>query len=100
MITLHLENTIHDYDAWKAAFDRYDRARQDHHVLGHRISRPADDPTTVYVDLDFESRSDAAAFVQVLEKIWQTPRSAAVSSAHTAPQLRTLDEQRVTAVPA
>ncbi|WP_350274118.1 hypothetical protein [Kribbella sp. HUAS MG21] len=100
MITLHIENTIHDYDAWKAAFDRYDRARRDHHVLGHRVSRPVDDPTTVYIDLDFGSREYATAFIQVLEKIWQTPLSAAVSSAHAVPQLRTLDEQQPAAVPA
>lgn len=92
MITLHIENTIADYDAWKAAFDRYDRARRDHHVRAYRISRPVDDPATVHVDLDFDTREDAAAFVQVLEKIWQTPLSAAVSTTHAAPELRTLEE--------
>jgi hypothetical protein len=100
MITLHIENTIADYNVWKAAFDRYDRARRDHHVLAYRVSRPVDDPTTVYIDLDFESRDHATAFGQVLEKIWQTPLSATVSSAHAAPQLRTLDEQQATTVPA
>jgi hypothetical protein len=61
-------------------------------VLAYRISRPVDDPTTVHIDLDFDAREDATAFVQVLEKIWQSPLSAAVSSAHAAPELRTLDE--------
>ena len=92
MITLHIENTIADYDAWKAAFDRYDRARRDHHVLAYRISRPVDDLGTVHIDLDFDTREDASAFAQVLEKIWQTPLSAAVSSAHSAPQVRTVEE--------
>jgi hypothetical protein len=95
MITLHLENTIDDYDAWKAAFDRYDRARRDHHVRAYRVSRPVDDPTKVLIDLDFDAREDATAFVGVLEKIWQTPLSATVSSAHTAPELRTLEEHQV-----
>jgi hypothetical protein len=98
MITLHIENTIEDYDAWKAAFDRYDRARRDHHVLAYRISRPVDDTTKVHIDLDFDTRDDAAGFVQVLEKIWQTPLSAAVSSAHAVPELRTLDEQQVASI--
>jgi hypothetical protein len=92
MITLHIENTIGDYAAWKAAFDRYDRARRDHHVLAYRISRPVDDPATVHIDLDFGTHENAAAFAQVLEKIWQTPLSASVSSTHTAPELRTLEE--------
>lgn len=100
MITLHIENTIADYDAWKAAFDRYDRARRDHHVRAYRVSRPVDDPTQVLIDLDFDTRDDAAAFVRVLEKIWQTPLSATVSSAHTTPELRTLEENQVTTIPA
>jgi hypothetical protein len=92
MITLHIENTIHDYDAWKSAFDRYDRARRDHHVLGYRISRPTDDPTTVHIDLDFATAADATAFTHVLAKIWQTPLSGSVSPAHTTPELRILEE--------
>jgi len=92
MITLHIENTIADYDAWKAAFDRYDRARRDHHVLAYRISRPVEDPAKVHIDLDFGTREHATAFVQILEKIWQTPLSAGVSSTHAAPELRTLEE--------
>ena len=95
MITLHIENTIDDYDAWKAAFDRYDRARRDHHVRAYRVSRPVADPTKVLIDLDFDTREHAAAFTGVLEKIWQTPLSASVSSAHTTPELRTLEEQQV-----
>jgi hypothetical protein len=100
MITLHIENTIDDYDAWKAAFDRYDRARRDHNVLAYRISRPADNPSTVYIDLDFGTRADATAFVPLLERIWQTPLSSQVSTAHIVPEIRTLDEQRVTTIQA
>ena len=96
MITLHIANTIDDYDTWKSAFDRYERARRDHHVLAYRISRPVDDPGTVYIDLDFDAADDARAFIGLLEKIWQTPLSGAVSSAHAAPELRTLDEHQVT----
>ena len=95
MITLHIENTIDDYDVWKAAFDRYDRARRGHHVRAYRVSRPVDDPGTVHIDLDFDTRDDATAFAGVLEKIWQTPLSASVSSAHSTPELRTLEEHQV-----
>ncbi|TDD60528.1 hypothetical protein E1263_10510 [Kribbella antibiotica] len=96
MITLHIENTIDDYATWKAAFDRYERARRDHNVLAHRITRPADDTTTkVFIDLDFATRTDAAAFGRLLEKIWQTPLSHAASAAHAVPELReVLEEQR------
>lgn len=94
MITLHIENTIGDYDVWREAFDRYDRARRDHNVVAYRISQPADDDHVVYIDLDFADRDDATAFVRLLEKIWQTPLSHAVSSSHQPPQLRQLREHR------
>ncbi len=93
MITLHVQNEIADFQAWKAAFDRYDRARRDHGVLAYRITQPADDDRVVYVELDFDSREDATGFVGLLEKIWQTPQSHDVSSNHTAPELREVREQ-------
>jgi hypothetical protein len=93
MITVHVETKIDDYDVWRNAFDRYDRARREHHVLAYRISRPTDDPGVVFVDLDFENRADATGFTQLLEKIWQTPLSQSVSPGHSAPELRELLEQ-------
>ncbi|MEU0092434.1 hypothetical protein [Kribbella sp. NPDC006257] len=94
MITVHVVNQISDYDAWKQAFDRYDGARRDHHVLAYRISQPADDDHAVYVDLDFQSRHDADEFVHLLERIWRTPLSRAVATGHPDPELRELREQR------
>lgn len=94
MITVHVETKINDYDTWRDAFDRYDRARRDHNVLAYRISRPDDDPGVVLVDLDFGDRADATAFIQVLEKVWQTPLSQSISPSHSAPELRELVEQQ------
>jgi hypothetical protein len=92
MSTLHIENTVDDYDAWKAAFDKFDRVRRDNGVLGHRITRAAADPRRVYVDLDFAGRDEALAFVAVLEKIWRTPQSHAVLANHRAPEVRDVAE--------
>lgn len=92
MSTLHIENTVDDYDAWKAAFDRFDRLRRDNGVLGYRITRAADDPRRVYVDLDFTGRDAALAFAAVLEKIWRTPQSQAVLADHRAPEVRDIAE--------
>lgn len=94
MPTLHIQNTVSDYQAWKAAFDKFDRFRADNGVMGYRISRPAGDPTQVYVDLDFTTEEEATAFVAVLAKIWQTPQSQAVSTSHSAPEVREVVEQR------
>jgi hypothetical protein len=93
MSTLHIENTVDDYSAWKAAFDKFDRVRLDNGVLGYQITRGADDPSQVYVDLDFAGRDEALAFVTVLEKIWRTPQSQAVVGSHRTPEVRDVAER-------
>jgi hypothetical protein len=97
MPLLHIENAVEDYDAWKTAFDKFERLRTDNGVLSYRISRPAGDPHRVYVDLEFTTHDEASAFIPVLEKIWQTPQARAVSSSHSAPEIRDVDEQRTLA---
>lgn len=94
MITVHVETKIDDYTAWKDAFDRYDRARREHNVLAYRISRPTDDPALVYIDLDFADRTEATAFVQLLEKVWATPLSQSITTDRSTTSLRELVEQR------
>jgi hypothetical protein len=84
MITLHIENQVVDYDIWKAAFDKYDQARRDRAVVAYRVGQDADDPHFVQVDLDFETREQAAAYVEFLEKIWRTPQSRAAATHGTA----------------
>lgn len=94
MSTLHIENTVEDYDAWKAAFDKYDRVRHDNGVLAYRITRGDADPRQVYVDLDFAGRAQAEAFAVVLERILRSPQSRAVSAAHRPPEVREVAEHR------
>lgn len=85
MTTLRIENTVPDYDAWKAAFDKFDRARRDRGVRSYRISRPRQDAETVLVDLEFDNGTRAEEFIEFLEGIWRTPQSQGVSQAHAAP---------------
>ena len=41
MAILHIENTVHDFDTWKAAFDKFERFRADHGVRSYRFcARP------------------------------------------------------------
>jgi hypothetical protein len=75
METLHVENTVKDFDEWKAAFDKFARFRSEKRTRGYRVSRQVDDPNKVTVDLDFDSHEDAVAFRGALEQIWQTPQS-------------------------
>ena len=94
MATLHIENVVHDFDSWKAAFDKYDRLRREKGVRSFRMTRHHDDPTKVVVDLDFDSVSRAEDFCAVLEKIWQSPQSKAELVSHTKPLIVDVVEQR------
>ena len=95
MTTLHIQNTVHDYEAWQEAFDKYERFRAEHGVRSYRISRDAADPQQVSVDLHFDSRADAEAFVPRLQQIWSTPQSQAMLVDHVAPVLLEVVRDRV-----
>lgn len=90
MATLHIEHAITDYGAWKAAFDRFEEVRRQSGVNRHRVSRPADDPAYIVVDLDFGTAEEAGAFLEFLHnKVWSSPQSAPALAGK--PQTRILD---------
>lgn len=95
MTTLHIENTLHDFDSWKTAFDKYDRVRADNGVRSYRISRRPDDPRQIVIDLEFDDRSSAKAFTGVLAKIWSSPQSQAELVSHSELVLLEVVEDQV-----
>ncbi len=95
MATLQILNDVHDFDAWKVAFDSYERLRADSGVRRCRILRSVAAPERVLVHLDFDSDEDAAAFLPRLARIWATPRSHAQLVDHAPPELLTLVADRV-----
>jgi len=73
MVTLHIEHPITDFDTWRAAFDRFGRARADGGVLSARVCRPVDDDRYVLIDLDFATVHQAQQFERFLRtRIWST----------------------------
>jgi hypothetical protein len=76
MPTLHIEHPIRDYDTWKAAFERDPVGRQQGGVRRYRVLRPIDDPNYVMIDLDFDTSSQAEAFLTALRSVWQSPQAA------------------------
>jgi ribosomal protein L35AE/L33A len=94
MPTLHIENTVRDFDEWKAVFDKFDRFRAEKNMRAYRVSRRVDDPNTVTVDLEFDSLEDATAFRGALEQIWKTPQSKEQLVSHGTPALYDVVEQR------
>lgn len=87
MATLHIENTVRDFDAWKAAFDKYERMRAEQGVRSYRVVRGITQPNEVMVDLEFDTVPSAEAFIGHLEQIWKTPQSKEILAAHGSPQL-------------
>jgi hypothetical protein len=71
MPTLHIEHPITDFTTWKAAFDRVGPIRQKAGVLHHRVQQPVGEPNYVVIGLDFDTTSQAQAFLTFLEtEIW------------------------------
>jgi hypothetical protein len=94
MTTLHIENTVHDYETWQQAFDKFERLRADKGVQSYRICRGVSDPNEVTVDLEFGSLEQAEAFLPLLEQIWRTPQSQEQMVSHVAPVLMEIVRDR------
>ncbi len=94
MTTLRIENTVHDYDAWKSVFDKFDLARRTGGVRAYRLSRAHSDPSQVTIDLEFDDAVGAEAFASFLEGVWRTPQSQRLLAGHKPPVvLDVLEEQ-------
>jgi len=97
MTTLHVENTIRDYDAWKSNFDKFHRARRDRGVTRYRVSRNAEDPTQVMVDLEFDSIGRAEEFREFLRGVMLTPQALSELVDHRPPTVFEVVEDTVLA---
>ncbi len=77
MHTLRIEHQIRDFDTWKGAFDRFSDFRQQSGVRSYRVLRPIDDPNYVIIDLEFDSSSEAEAFLAALwRNVWSSREAA------------------------
>jgi hypothetical protein len=70
MYVLRVEHPVPDFDAWKQAFDSDPVGRQRGGVRRYSIMRAVDDPNDVLIDLEFESVSEAEAFLERLREMW------------------------------
>ncbi len=71
MHILRIEYPIRDFDSWKAAFDRDPGGRQQSGVRRYRVLRPTDDPNYIMLDLEFDSSSEAEAYLAALRDLWR-----------------------------
>ena len=95
MTTVHIENTVGDFDTWKANFDKYERFRAEHGVQSYRVSRSITEPNEVLVDLEFCDETAAQAFLPKLEQIMNSPQARTQLVRHSVPQLYTVVTERI-----
>lgn len=87
MPTVQIEHPIRDFDAWKDAFDRDPAGRAASGVQRYRVYRPVDDAHYVIVELDFDARGAAEAFVTTMRGIWGQVEGTLI----TGPQVRIVE---------
>ncbi|MGI9051762.1 MAG: hypothetical protein ACR2HQ_03790 [Ilumatobacteraceae bacterium] len=72
MTTLHLQVQINDLAAWQSAFADHAETRRRAGVRSESVRHPADDESTLVIDLDFDSRREAEAFLGFLrDNVWK-----------------------------
>jgi len=78
MATLHVEQTVSDFDAFKRMFDTDPADRKGSGVTGYRMSRAADDPNHVLIDMELDSVESAQALLGKLKEVWKSPQASAL----------------------
>ena len=73
MPVVRIEHSVPNFDNWKRAFDRDPADRKGSGVRRYQISRLQNDPNYVMIDLEFDSTSEAEAFAQKMQRIWDGP---------------------------
>ena len=95
MTTVHIENTVQDFDTWKVNFDKYERFRAEQGVQSYRVSRSVTEPNEVLIDLEFCDETTAQAFLPKLEQIMSTPQAQAQLVRHSIPRLYAVVTERI-----
>ncbi len=74
---LQIEHPVSDFDTWKGAFDSFADFRQQSGVRRYRVLQPTDDPNYVIIELEFDSSSEAEAFLAALRRnVWSSREAA------------------------
>ena len=95
MTTVHIENTVRDFDTWKANVDKYERFRAEQGVQSYRVSRSLAEPNEVLIDLEFCGQTAAQAFLPKLEQIMNSPQAQTKLVRHSVPRLYAVVTERV-----
>ena len=93
--TLRIEHPVHAFEPWKAAFDADPLDRAASGVRSYTVRRGIDDPTSVVVELDFDSPGEARAMLARHRTLWSGPTAAqALAGPPLTALTETVEEQR------
>lgn len=70
MIILQIEHPVQNYEAWKKVYDSDPMDRKGSGVKSSRISRLADNPKYIFIELEFDNLKDAENMLMGLLKLW------------------------------
>jgi quinol monooxygenase YgiN len=74
MFTLQAGYQVRDYDEWVELFDRDRIGRAASGVRSYRVFRDVEDGNYVVVHLDFDTKDEAAAFLErPCDLVWNNP---------------------------
>ena len=87
MPIVRIEHSVPDFEKWKRAFDSDPADRKGAGVRRYEILQATDDPNFVMIDLEFDNRDQADAFLRTMERIWNGPGKAVMQN----PRARIVD---------
>ena len=67
---IRVEHPVPSFEGWRARFDSDPLGREQNGVTRYRVMRDADDAGYVLIDLEFDSRTEAEAFLARLKELW------------------------------
>lgn len=70
MPIVRIEHPVPNYDGWKSAFDSDPVGRERSGVRRYQVLRSVDDSNYVMIDLEFDSKSEAEAFLAAMRAVW------------------------------
>ncbi|HUQ41933.1 MAG TPA: hypothetical protein VM052_05475 [Candidatus Limnocylindrales bacterium] len=71
--TVRIQHSVPSYEGWKRAFDSDPVDRRAGGVRRYTVRRSASDPNFVTIDLEFDDRAAADAFLVRLRALWDGP---------------------------
>ncbi len=68
---MRIEHAVPDFDDWRQAFDSDPVGRERSGVRRYQVHRAIDDPNHVFIDLEFDTTSEAESFLAAMRSVWE-----------------------------